>query len=83
MITGYKARWYHSQEKVEDSIYFPAASEEYILQDIYLSWQPQAVKDLMLRATIKNLKDVDYKPYLSNGVSGPGREIRVSLTYDL
>lgn len=83
LITGYKARWYHSQEKVEDSIYFPAASEEYILQDIYLSWQPQAAKDLMLRATIKNLKDVDYKPYLSNGVSGPGREIRVSLTYDL
>ncbi|MCY9852527.1 TonB-dependent receptor domain-containing protein [Vibrio mediterranei] len=82
LTTGYKLRWYDAQENVEDSIYFAQASEQYTLQDIYVSWQPQAHKDLMLRATVKNIADVYYEPYLSNGVPGPGREVRLSMTYD-
>lgn len=82
LTTGYKLRWYDAQTKVEDSIYFAQESKQYTLQDIYVSWQPQQLKDLMLRATIKNLADRYYEPYLSNGVPGPGREVRLSATYD-
>ncbi|MGF1751170.1 TonB-dependent receptor domain-containing protein [Vibrio cionasavignyae] len=82
LTTGYKLRWYDAQTKVEDSIYFPQASDQYTLQDIYVSWQPQTMKDLMLRATVKNIADIYYQPYLSNGVPGPGREVRLSMTYD-
>ena len=54
--------------------------DDYTTADIYASWQPQAVKNLTLNASINNLSDEYYRRAWSQ-LYEAGREITLSATY--
>ncbi|OOF29543.1 TonB-dependent receptor domain-containing protein [Salinivibrio sp. IB872] len=54
------------------------ASDAYFFQNLYGEWTPR--DDFTLRATIANLTDQYYTPYLSAGVPAAGRDVRINAT---
>lgn len=82
--SGWAVRWYDAQTKTKaegNNLKVKSPSEQYTLQNAYVVWDVQQVKGLSVGAVVKNLTDRYYEAYLSNGVSSPGREVKLKLTY--
>ncbi|MCG7495253.1 TonB-dependent receptor [Vibrio sp. Of7-15] len=80
--TGWEVRWYDAQTKTGTTKYFSyPESDHYTLQNAYAVWDIQQVNGLSIGAVVNNLTDRYYEAYLSKGVPSPGREVKVSLTY--
>ena len=81
----YSASSMPEEEKGKTEIYAldadgNAYSPGWITLNLRLSYK--VVKGLSLNATLENITDVRYRPY-SCGVSAPGRNVTMSLTYSL
>ncbi|WP_232832536.1 TonB-dependent hemoglobin/transferrin/lactoferrin family receptor [Photorhabdus sp. CRCIA-P01] len=55
-------------------------SQGYVLHGLFASWQPDFQQGLEARVTVNNLFNHDYYPYLSESVSGVGRNIKFSIS---
>ncbi|MCT8345214.1 MULTISPECIES: TonB-dependent hemoglobin/transferrin/lactoferrin family receptor [Photorhabdus] len=55
-------------------------SKGYALHGLFASWQPNFWQGLEARVTVNNLFNRDYRPYLSESVSGIGRNIKFSIS---
>ncbi|MEK9495665.1 TonB-dependent hemoglobin/transferrin/lactoferrin family receptor [Photorhabdus sp. P32] len=55
-------------------------SKGYALHGLFASWQPNFWQGLEARVTVNNLFNRDYHPYLSESVSGIGRNIKFSIS---
>ncbi|WP_350305866.1 TonB-dependent hemoglobin/transferrin/lactoferrin family receptor [Photorhabdus viridis] len=55
-------------------------SQGYVLHGLFASWQPDFQQGLEARITVNNLFNRDYYPYLSESVSGVGRNIKFSIS---
>ncbi len=55
-------------------------SQGYVLHGLFASWQPDFQQGLEARVTVNNLFNHDYSPYLSESVSGVGRNIKFSIS---
>ncbi len=55
-------------------------SKGYVLHGLFASWQPDFQQGLEARVTVNNLFNHDYYPYLSESVSGVGRNIKFSIS---
>lgn len=56
-------------------------SKGYALHGLFAAWQPPRHKQLTLRLTVDNLFNRSYAPYLGEAVSGVGRNIKGSLSW--
>ncbi|MEG3223320.1 TonB-dependent receptor [Vibrio gigantis] len=80
--TGWEVRWYDAQTKTgTDRFLSYPVSEQYTIQNAYVAWEVQQVKGLSFGAVVNNLTDRYYEAYLSKGVASPGREIKLSASY--
>lgn len=81
--TSWKLNWVNSQTEVaETGALHNAESEQYTLQELYMTWQPLPEnKDFAINLAVKNLTDRYYETYLANGIAAPGRDIRANVIY--
>lgn len=56
-------------------------SKGYALHGLFATWQPPRQKQFTLRLTVDNLFNRRYAPYLGEAVSGVGRNIKGSLSW--
>lgn len=78
---AWQGQYWDEQDRVpnEPSLHTAnVASDAYFFQNLYGEWKPS--DDFVLRATIINLTDQYYSPYLSAGVPAAGRDIRINAT---
>ncbi|WP_077668007.1 TonB-dependent receptor domain-containing protein [Salinivibrio siamensis] len=78
---GWQGQYWDEQDRVpnEPSLHTAnVASDAYFFQNLYGEWKPS--DDFVLHATIVNLTDQYYTPYLSAGVPAAGRDIRINAT---
>ena len=59
-------------------IYQPTKS--YTLNHLFWDWELQQVKDLKVRVFVENLFNKQYYAYLSEGVPGVGRNVKLSAS---
>ncbi len=55
-------------------------SKGYALHGLFATWQPKYVKGFEARLAVDNLFNREYYPYLSDDVSGVGRNIKFSVS---
>ncbi|MDC8758542.1 TonB-dependent hemoglobin/transferrin/lactoferrin family receptor [Janthinobacterium fluminis] len=84
MSAGWQGKFLGAQEKVlpSDSVYYLAPSKAYGLHSLFASWQGRGGmwRDVSARLTVDNLLNRDYRPYLSEGVTGVGRNFKLSVS---
>lgn len=56
-------------------------SKGYALHGLFAAWQPPKVPQLTVRLTIDNLFNRRYAPYLGEAVSGVGRNVKTSVSW--
>ena len=87
LTLGWKAEFVRRQDRSPtqgdaDAVYWALPeSKGYALHGLFASWQPPSVKGLLVRLTADNLGNRRYAPYLGEQVSGVGRNIKTSLSY--
>ncbi|CDG82133.1 TonB-dependent receptor domain-containing protein [Janthinobacterium agaricidamnosum] len=81
---GWQGKFVSKQDKLLPlgSFYRLPPSQGYGLHTLFASWHgSQGVwRDTDLRLTVDNIFNRDYKPYLSEGVTGVGRNYKLSLS---
>ncbi|WP_077771742.1 TonB-dependent receptor domain-containing protein [Salinivibrio sharmensis] len=78
---GWQGQYWDEQDRLPENSFLYTAnveSDAYFFQNLYGEWAPR--DDFTLRATIVNLTDQYYTPYLSAGVPAAGRDIRINAT---
>ena len=87
MRFGWKGKYVHKTEETAEDIdpkakyytlYQPSRS--YMINNLFWDWEPKAVTGLKLQLFVENIFDRQYKPYLSEGFPGMGRNVKVSAT---
>lgn len=80
---GWQGRFVAAQHKVLPlgNVYRLPPSAGYGLHGLFASWQGRegALQGLEARLTVDNLFDKTYQPYLSEAVTGVGRNVKLSL----
>lgn len=84
MTAGWQGKFVAAQDKVlpKESVYRLPPSSGYGLHTLFASWQGRGenLRGLEARLTIDNLFNRDYRPYLSEGVTGVGRNYKLSVS---
>ncbi|WP_077606720.1 TonB-dependent receptor domain-containing protein [Salinivibrio sp. ML290] len=78
---GWQGQYWDEQDRLPENSFLYTAnveSDAYFFQNLYGEWKPS--DDFVLHATIVNLTDQYYTPYLSAGVPAAGRDIRINAT---
>ena len=84
---GWKAEFIRHQDRSPtdsdpDAAYWalPKAGG-YPLHGLFAAWQPPQQKRLTVRLTVDNLFNSEYAPYLSERISGVGRNVKTSVSW--
>lgn len=84
MTAGWQGKFVAAQDKVlpKESVYRLPPSSGYGLHTLFASWSGRGenLRGLEARLTIDNLFNRDYRPYLSEGVTGVGRNYKLSVS---
>jgi hemoglobin/transferrin/lactoferrin receptor protein len=81
---GWRGKFVAKQDRVLpiNNFYRLPPSSGYGLHSLFVTWKPQGGKldGLEARLSVDNIFNRNYQPYLSEGVTGVGRDVRLSLS---
>ncbi|MDW5417787.1 TonB-dependent hemoglobin/transferrin/lactoferrin family receptor [Iodobacter sp. CM08] len=84
ITAGWQGKFVGEQDKVlaVGNVYRLPPSKGYGLHTLFASWQGRGdvLRGLEARLTIDNVFNRDYQPYLSEGVTGVGRNYKISVS---
>ena len=77
---GWEGQFVRKQTRTAAKLKYPL-TPGYSVHNLFMVYQPFGEKDLKVNLTINNLFNKNYTPYLSEGIPSPGRDIRLSVSY--